>query len=217
MSLFHLKMACADAIWRIFIQPLQGRANVNSLVQHAGVIRPKDIPKLQTKPGFCRMHEVIEHAGIVSRLDCWRLQVLQLGFASLSSFADSAPTWEQLGDLATMLLREQVADQDFNELRAQPAAARDEERENMLLRQQYFLLYEEMSYALNEGDIGRVKDAFMPWVMIFKGCGKHKYAAHMLKHLHNIHFVYPEGLRYVVSSSSIGSLAHSANAEEPSV
>ncbi|KAF7964919.1 hypothetical protein HWV62_1643 [Athelia sp. TMB] len=49
---------------------------------------------------------------------------------------------------------------------------------------------------MNEGDIGRVEDMFMPWVFIFKGCGKHKYAAQMMKHLHNVHFVYPDGLKH---------------------
>jgi len=28
MGLFHLKMACADAIWRIFIEPSNGRCHV---------------------------------------------------------------------------------------------------------------------------------------------------------------------------------------------
>ncbi|KAJ7939588.1 hypothetical protein B0H13DRAFT_1575033, partial [Mycena leptocephala] len=33
MGLFHLKMACADAIWRIFIEPTAGRDDANCLMR----------------------------------------------------------------------------------------------------------------------------------------------------------------------------------------
>lgn len=71
----------------------------------------------------------------------------------------------------------------------------DTEGENMMLWQQYFLLYKEISHALNCGDIGHVEDCFLPWAFIFQGCGKHKHAKHMVKHLHNVHFVYPDCLK----------------------
>jgi hypothetical protein len=54
-----------------------------------------------------------------------------------------------------------------------------------------------MSHALNYGDIGRVESLFIPWMSIFRGCGKHKYAAELRRYLENIHFIYPEGLRSV--------------------
>jgi hypothetical protein len=89
---------------------------------------------------------------------------------------------------------ERVAQADFSQ-RDQPQRIRDAEQENLMIRQQYFLLYEELSHALNCGDIGRVEDCFLPWAFIFRGCGKHKYAKHMVKHLHNVHFVYPDRLK----------------------
>jgi hypothetical protein len=58
-------------------------------------------------------------------------------------------------------------------------------------------LYEEMSRALNYGDIVRIEALFLPWMCIFRGCGKHKYAAEMKRHLENMNFHYPEDLRYV--------------------
>ncbi|KAF7981236.1 hypothetical protein HWV62_34597 [Athelia sp. TMB] len=211
MGLFHLKMVCADALWRIHIQALQARGqhavkktSPNSLMSYVSVIRPRETGKMESKPGFRRVHETIEHVGAVMRLDCWRLAAVQSGrgVKTLEDFADLRPQWKELEVMAARMVQDHVATFDtLTGLRDQSNAIRDQERENTLLRHQHFLLYEEMSYAMNEGDIGRVEDAFMPWVFIFKGCGKHKYAAHMMKHLHNLHFVYPEGLRRAIQTN----------------
>ena len=198
MGLFHLKMACADAIWRIFILPRKARDDENSLMQQISQIRPKETGKIASKPGFRRMHEVIQHVGIVSRLDCWRIEARKNGdFQTLDEFASSKPSWSQLQDMANRLALEQVAtsDSDASLLQSdQSAAIRDYQRENALRRQQYFLLYEEISHSLNAGDIGRAETCFMPWSYIFQGCGKHKYAAELKRYLENVHFIYPKGL-----------------------
>ena len=196
MGLFHLKMACADAIWRIFIHPTAAKEDANSLLEHVGQIRPKETGKIRSGPGFRRMHEVIQHVGIVSRLDCWRLEAGKdhSGFKSLEEFANSQPDYATLQAMADTLCKEQIAQPDhlFNS-----NSANDAQHDNALVRQQYFLLYEEISHALNYGDIGRVETCFMPWVFIFQGCGKHKYAAEMQRYLKNVHFIYPEGLKCV--------------------
>lgn len=199
LGLFHLKMACADALWRIFIEPKQGREDPNSLFRHVGQIRPKETLKFASGPGFRRMHEVIQHVGVVSRLDLWREKASHLPgkFATLEDFAKSNPSWETLTKMANELACEQVAGANLAKVRRRLKEARDLEHENILLRQRYFLLYEEITYAMNTGDISRVETCFPPWIYIFRGCGKHKYAAHMMKYLHNVHFVYPEGLKYV--------------------
>ena len=198
MGLFHLKMACADAIWRIFILPKKARNDENSLMQQISQIRPKETGKIASKPGFRRMHEVIQHIGIVSRLDCWRIEAgKNTNFQTLDEFASSKPSWAQLQELANQLALGQVATSDSDAVLLQSdqsASSRDYQRENTLRRQQYFLLYEEISYALNAGDIGRVETCFMPWSFIFQGCGKHKYAAELRRYLENVHFVYPKGL-----------------------
>jgi hypothetical protein len=80
-------------------------------------------------------------------------------------------------------------------LRKKPAAVRDKQLENVLLMHQHFLLYEELSYAMNFGDIGRIETLFPPWICIFKATGKHKYAAHMVTFLTDVHFVYPKDLK----------------------
>ncbi|KAF7971227.1 hypothetical protein HWV62_21640 [Athelia sp. TMB] len=147
-------------------------------MSYVSVMRPKETIKIETKPGFRHIHEIIEHVGIVTRLECWRLYFARQDsrFATLEDLAESKPQWEELERMAVRLVQEEVASfNTFSDLRAQPADVCNEERENMLLWQQQFLLYEAMMYALNKGNIRRVEDGFMPWVFTFKGCEGLKY------------------------------------------
>ena len=80
-------------------------------------------------------------------------------------------------------------------MRRKAEKERDLQFKNALLLNKYFLLYEELSYAMNSGDIGRVETSIVSWIPILKAIGKHKYATHMTNFLINIHFVYPAGLR----------------------
>lgn len=59
------------------------------------------------------------------------------------------------------------------------------------------LLYEELLWAMNSGDIGRIEAVTPSWIAIFKATGKHKYANQLTRFFTNLHFVYPERLRYV--------------------
>jgi hypothetical protein len=77
MGLFHLKMAAADAIWRIFIEPKTGHEDPTSMMHFVALLRPKETGKIGSDPGFRRMHEVIGHAGAALRLDAWRIEVLR--------------------------------------------------------------------------------------------------------------------------------------------
>ncbi|KAF8815306.1 hypothetical protein BYT27DRAFT_7226013 [Phlegmacium glaucopus] len=200
MGLFHLKMACADAIWRIFIHNKAKESSPNDLITHIGQIRPKETHKIETKPGFRKMHECIQHVGIVSRLEVWRLAAKARfpSVASLEDFAALAPEWNILVEMATEIALQHPTSANFSRMRTRNAGDRDQQLENMILREEYFLLYEEISHGLNHGDIGRVETCFMPWIFIFAGCGKHKYAAEMRRYLEDVHFVYPESLRHAV-------------------
>ena len=71
LGLFHLKMACADALWRIFIEAKQSHEDPNSLLSHLAQLRPKEMLKFASNPSFRHMHEVIQHIALVSRLDMW--------------------------------------------------------------------------------------------------------------------------------------------------
>ena len=56
-GLFHFKMACADTIWRMWVQPPMSRTDENSLYQHVGILRPEDMGKFGMKPGFRQVHD----------------------------------------------------------------------------------------------------------------------------------------------------------------
>ena len=205
MGLFHLKMACADAIWRIFIHPKRSQEDPTSLMGLVQQIRPKETGKIKSKPGFRRMHEVIQHVGSVSRLDMWRLaaQKVDSKYTSLEDFAKSKPTWEQIVEMSERMQREWEKEGPITKQREQPDTDRDKQRENSIMQHQYFLLYEEISHAMNHGDIGRVETCFLPWIYIFMGCGKHKYAKEMRRYLENVHFRYPKELRWVEGISTL--------------
>lgn len=200
LGLFHLKMACADALWRIFIKPRLARMDSTSVMEDVGYLRPRETGKIISNPGFRRMHQVIEHDGICRRLNCWRVEIQKQNptITDLDQFVQSNPSFSDLIKIADRLVTNYVGKSDtIRRLRRRPASERDEQYENNLLVNQYFLLYEEISYAMNHGDIGRVEACFGPWVCIFKATGKHKYASAMIKHITYVHFHYPEGLRYV--------------------
>ena len=51
---------------------------------------------------------------------------------------------------------------------------------------------------MNIGDIGRLKQCLLPWILLFKATGKHKYATAMEKFLVETHFECPEGLHHAI-------------------
>ncbi|KAJ6447966.1 hypothetical protein C8R45DRAFT_1057425 [Mycena sanguinolenta] len=75
IGLFHLKIACADVIWWIFIEPKEGQEDMNSLMHFVALHWPKEIRKVGRDPSFHRMHEVIMHTGAALCLDAWCVKV----------------------------------------------------------------------------------------------------------------------------------------------
>ncbi|KIJ62202.1 hypothetical protein HYDPIDRAFT_94808, partial [Hydnomerulius pinastri MD-312] len=199
-GLFHLKMACAEAIWRCFIQPSAAREDETSLIHDISLLRPRETGIFCSKPGFRRMHQLIGHVGSCRRLDCWRAHVKNKNTAltSLKVFATSEPTFDEVKALADELAQTYVANHQLHRMKKRPAKERDVQYENALLMNKYFLLYEELSYAMNRGDIGRVETCIVHWVPILKATGKHKYATQMTHFLINLHFAYPLGLRRAI-------------------
>ena len=106
MGLFHLKMACADAIWRIFIHPHTARDGVNSLMHFVALNRPREMGKIASNPKFQQMHEVIGHNGAALRLYCWRVEVAERNpvWSSLESFAMSRPNFKDIEDMSNQLV-----------------------------------------------------------------------------------------------------------------
>jgi len=194
-GLFHLKIACAEAIWRCFIQPSAAHEDETSLMYDISTLRPKETGLFCSKPEFRRTHQLIGHAGICWRLDCWRVHVKKIGFESLKAFAASMPTLDEVKAMASDLVQTYVAKYQLHYVKQKPEKERDIQYKNALLMQRYFLLYEELSHAMNRGDIGRVKTCIVHCIPILKAVGKHKYATQMTNFLINVHFVYPTQLR----------------------
>jgi hypothetical protein len=102
------------------------------------------------------MHEVIQHVGIVSHLDVWRLAAKKKNsrHISLNDFAKLEPTWDQLVAMAEDIMAQNGNRKQHGRTKLRPDTKRDKQLENTILREEYFLLYEEMSHGLNVGDIG---------------------------------------------------------------
>ena len=95
---FHIKMACAEALWHIFIKPALGCLDETSFMKDIGILRPKETGTIISKCEFQRMHQVINHTGIARRLDCWRTAMHQNHpqFATLEDFAKTKPKLDDL-------------------------------------------------------------------------------------------------------------------------
>ncbi|KAK7047080.1 hypothetical protein VNI00_006740 [Paramarasmius palmivorus] len=171
LGLFHVKMACADAIWRIYLKSSDGVEDPMTLENLVRQIRPEETGKIKSNPGFRRMHEVIQHVGAVERLDCWRVLVKKhTKYNTLAEFAASDPSFEDLHNLAAILAKDYVCKIGDKPKNQRPSGCEDLPRdltfENMLQRQQLFLLYEETTWAMNEGDIGRLEECLIPWMLV---------------------------------------------------
>ena len=113
------------------------------------------------------MHEVIQHVGIVLCLDAWRVgaaEIINKKIETLNNFVKLQPTWEDLVKLAEHLCLNYVAAKTHVMIQNRRKSTNecDQQHENILLQHQYFLLYKEMSYAMNYGDIGCIESLFFP-------------------------------------------------------
>ncbi|KAI0717551.1 hypothetical protein C8T65DRAFT_804900 [Cerioporus squamosus] len=186
LGLFHLQMACADAIWRMYIEPKELRTDPNGLYQHMCKIRPHDSGRIGSKPGFRLIHDLVHQCAAGRMLDVWRVEASKRNAAhsSLEKFAASQPSWEDVEALSLDLVSTYV----------DKPAAKDEDFRNSSLILARLLLYVELCHAMKHGDIGRVERTFLPWVFVFKKVGKHKYATELVRIMNLLNHVYPPRL-----------------------
>lgn len=199
-GLFHSKMACTDTLHRVLVKPDAARKDPSCMMNEINVLRPRETHVMTTKPGFRRMHQTITHIGICRRLDCWRVlaQRLNPDHTSLERFAESQPKIEDLKKMANRLALEFTSNEDLSLSRLNPTSKRDQLFENATLVLKYLALYEELSWAMNHGDIARVERCLLPWIALFKATGKHKYATHLTRFLTTVHFELSERTRHAI-------------------
>jgi hypothetical protein len=199
LGLFHFKMACVDALWRIYLQIKEGREDVNSTYQHVGILRPQETGLMTSKPGFRRMHDLVHHELRAAILECWRVEassLLSADSASLEAFAETKPDWEQIEKMSEDIVHKYVATMEgLLQARTHLESERDQQFENQALRNRDYLLYVDLCNAINIGDVGRVEASFLHWIYIFLSTGKHKYASQLARFMRNLHDVYSPELR----------------------
>ena len=195
MGLFHLKMACAETIWRVFLKDPKARTEhqKTSFYSDLKILRPRDSSGLSTSFKFRPVHEAIGHIGTCRRLDCWRTVLKTRGYLSLQEFADARPAWDNVKEIAL-----EVSERFIPELTSVcdgDSEDRDQELENNLAFNLYAAMYEEIAYAMNYGDIGRVEMCLFKWVPLFEAASKRKYAHHALKLVYELNYVFPDRMR----------------------
>ena len=201
-GLFHTKMACADALWRMFIEPPGIQKEKGSMLSFIDLFYPKLRRKIITnKAGFRVLNDCFTRVGAADRMECLRLAIQKRWpkCKSLVEFAGLEPNLVNIDHFVRTVAKEfgssMEAREDFRFLAEKD---RDHQYENILTRIDYILLYEEFAYSMRCGDVGRMETCLRRWIPIFKSTGKHKYATHLLEFMTDVHFVYPESLRKVV-------------------
>ncbi|KAF9493445.1 hypothetical protein BDN71DRAFT_1508550 [Pleurotus eryngii] len=196
MGLFHLLMACAEAIWRMYIEPKEVCTDrePNSMYNHACGVRPGDSGHIGSKPSFQMMHEIIHQSAYARMLDCWQVKVKTcLQLTTLEAFAESKLTWDQIVELSLVLAQTYVDHEHTDN---------QEFRNNSLILGR-LIQYVKLAHAMKHGDIGRVKATFLHWVFVFKSVGKHKYVTHLVKVMNDLRYVYPERLKYIIGHKRV--------------
>lgn len=136
LGLFHLKMACTNAIWHILIQPKDANLDPASWMQEFAILQPNETGKMMSNPAFCRLHEAIQHTGLAMWLDCWHTELVKWNHShdSLEKFAESEPSWDIIMEISIKMVKKYVASEEYCKQYWQPPRQRDEVFENTLQR-----------------------------------------------------------------------------------
>lgn len=202
-GLFHVKMACADAIWRIFIEPFNKGWDKTSMISFIEIFYPNLSTKIRNnKAGFHVLNDCTVRMGTADRLEALRVAVQEKlpDCETLDDFAGKYPKVDDIDILTTAMARQvgSSIEERENYSFGNKSNKRDEQYENTLTRIDLILLYEELAYSMRSGDVGRIETCLRRWIPIFKSIGKHKYATHLLQFMTDVHFMYPEGLKKAV-------------------
>ena len=198
MGVFHLKMACAETIWRVFLNNPKARAGHQETGFYSDfkILRPRDSNGLSSSFKFRPIHDAIGHIGVCRRLDCWRTVLKGRGFSSLQGFANTRPTWDLVREIGLEVSRQFIPDvHGLASMSNEETERRDQQMENNLAFNLYAGMYEEITYAMNHGDIGRVEMCLLQWVPLFEAVGKRKYAHQTLKLVYELNHVFPARTR----------------------
>jgi hypothetical protein len=120
LGMFHLKMACADAFWRVHVIPKAGRSDATGFFEYVRHLWPRETGKFVSLPGFRCMHDTIHHMTWADIVDCWHMEAICLGFASLQDFAESDPEWRIIEETSEQMVCTYLPGQDFQNMWERP-------------------------------------------------------------------------------------------------
>ncbi|KAG8764118.1 hypothetical protein FRC12_008256 [Ceratobasidium sp. 428] len=194
---FHTRMAMIDSLWRLWILPERTRpghiTHPLSILQLCAILRPRDMGKITTNPGFRMAHSLIEHLTLALVADAWRLLVEAEYHVALSEWK---PTWEQVLEMSRKVVRGFVAPQMYRPTTHKDTTDNVQDQMRLFLRNS--LHYLAITQASRYGDVGRMEELLPEWVYIWKQTGKHKYAAHYSRFLVNLDEGWPSEFAEVV-------------------
>lgn len=127
-------------------------------------------------------------------VDAWRLAVRAKYNVEL---AEWRPTWSEVVDLSSTVVREYVANNLYRVSKGRLASC-DHVKDQLRLFHRDALLYMAVRRASRHGDIRRVEELLVPWIYIWAETGKHKYASHVTRFLANLRYVWPTKLSETV-------------------
>lgn len=201
-GLFHIRMACADAIWRVLLHPKGARKAVDGLYHRVGFMRPRETGKCTQKksPEFRLLHDIFMVDSNATFWDCFleEAQTLNPEYTTLEKWADSNPTWSTINQVLKTIAGKYFATYELDEKRLEEDSARDQVFENSMIKHTLYYLYLELYHAINAGDTGRIERNLFSWIPIFRAVGKHKYSSLLTKFLLDLHFNYPEKLQNAI-------------------
>ena len=97
-----------------------------------------------------------------------RVLAEEKGYSDLQGFADSKPKWPDILAFVQKVVERFVPNwQELQDMEKNEPEERDGQLDNNLVPNIYSTLYEEMSYAMDRGDIGRVEMCLIAWWAYF--------------------------------------------------
>jgi hypothetical protein len=197
---FHTRMAMADSLWRLWIEPERPRnghpTHPHSIFHLCTLLRPREIGKMSANPGFRRTHSLIEHLLLATIADAWRLAV---GARYGVALAEWRPTWEEVVEVSCVVLQEFVAPLSYCPTQSfENVAECDLVRDQLRLFNRDGLLYLATTQASRYGDVQRMEELLLFWVYIWRHTKKHKYATHTARFLTNLDEGWPAKLSEIV-------------------
>ncbi|KAF7343538.1 hypothetical protein MSAN_01974300 [Mycena sanguinolenta] len=188
IGLFHL---CLNLIWAI-LHSHRGHENTEGSLNYFFVLLGK--ARLGGKaPDYHSLLAAFMQILDGLLLDAWRIQC---GSTSLSAFAATKPTKEQILSTADKILSEHVMPD-----RCTTTSAPDNVHGNIRKLIHDLLHVAEVTRAISAGDFGRVEDLLGNLAMIFRGAGSKNYCTEILYFMHNLKYVWKgDGFECVITS-----------------